>query len=271
MSAAPPDSQRRRRCERHPPDPTPPGVSSCAPRRTNTGMAPSSRRRTSASTSRGRRSRFSRLPPYWSVALVGERRQELRQQEAVGRVHLDRVEACAPGPGGRVAERRGRLVDLGRRQRLRHLAVGLVRMADGRRRDRTPPRHCGVRPRPGVGELHAGDRPLCLDRGGQSGEARHQRVIVDAHLGWCVTSPRVHVRVLDNDQAAAGSGSNTVVLDERVADRAVGPARPDHIGGMTIRFRRVRPAKVNGERSPGISGVLYEGGAGIARPHTSGE
>ena len=68
------------------------------------------------------------------VALVGQRREELVQQVAVGGVQLDDVEAGVVGPAGGRGERRGDARDLVEGQRVRRREAGerRGRRADGR-------------------------------------------------------------------------------------------------------------------------------------------
>ena len=58
-----------------------------------TGLSAGNAARTASNTSSGKRMRFCKRAAILIGALVGDRRQELMQQIAVGAVHLDRVDA----------------------------------------------------------------------------------------------------------------------------------------------------------------------------------
>ena len=71
--------------------------------RTDIGCSAGHTARHASNTSSGKRARFASVPPYSSSRTVGQRRQERRQQVAVGHVQLEQVEA---GLGRALASRR---------------------------------------------------------------------------------------------------------------------------------------------------------------------
>ena len=121
-------------------------------------------------------------------ALVGDRRQELMDQIAVGAVDLENVEAGLVGAHRRLAPLADHVAHLVVRERARHRRIVVVR--DRARRDELPAvpvvdlglvafERLAAFPRPrqprlaaGVAELDGGDRALLLDEGRRSARNR---------------------------------------------------------------------------------------------------
>ncbi len=83
----------------------PPSTQSVAEIRTNSGSSSGITPRSRSATRRTRRIRFSRLPPYSSSRRLRERREELVEQVAVGRVDLDDAEAGRRARGAAAASK----------------------------------------------------------------------------------------------------------------------------------------------------------------------
>ena len=82
----------------------PPSCQSDAEMRTDIGFVEGHTSRMAVNTSSGKRSRFSSAAAILVFALVRERREEAREQIAVGRVQLEHVEAGALAALGRLHE-----------------------------------------------------------------------------------------------------------------------------------------------------------------------
>ena len=102
----------------------PPGAQSTAEIRTESGLAAGHAARTRVTISSGYRIRFASGPAVLVGAAVGERRDERRQQVAVGQVKLEQIEAGGVRHAGGADEVVRHLVHVGPGHLPGHLAVG---------------------------------------------------------------------------------------------------------------------------------------------------
>ena len=149
----------------------------------STGKSGPTASRTAATTSAANRALRPGVPPVLVGALVEERRQELAQQVAVGGMDLDGVVAggARPRSGAREGRRDGR--DLFRR----HLPAVRPGLGLQPRRARTAPRRASaaigpVGHEPGVRDLQGHLSAGRVHGGGQTGERRHEAVVMGAEL-----------------------------------------------------------------------------------------
>ena len=127
------------------------------------------------------------------LAMIGERREKLVQQVAVGRVDLDHAEAGRQGAAARGLEGGDDAVDPGLVERHRdRVAFGerdragpddrpapfLGRLQAGA----TLPRHVAARLAAGVGELDAGDGPLAVHEPGDPRQRLDVAVVPDPQV-----------------------------------------------------------------------------------------
>ncbi len=86
-------------------------IQSVAETRTSSGSSSGQTVRTASTTSSTSRMRFSKLPPYWSVRSLLDRRQKLVEQVAVGGVDFHRLKTGPQRPPGRGLKRLDYTVD----------------------------------------------------------------------------------------------------------------------------------------------------------------
>ena len=156
-------------------------------------------------------------------ALVRERRQELREQVAVGAVDLDQVEAGRQGtPRGR-HELGAHLGDLRDAERVRR---GLpARLRDCRRPDRRLVVVGGAGAGAGVRELDADGHARVVDRLDHPPQAVDQAVVVQPGLARRVAPASLDVAVLQQQEAGPALGPGHVVLEELARDLPLGAAQ----------------------------------------------
>ena len=142
------------------------------------------------------------------------------------RVDLHRIEPRLARPHRRVAERPDRQRDLVSGRLFRRIGVFLERVAHPRGPQRRPAdrRDGGAGTR--VGQLQARHGPLAPDGGGQTRQPRDQPVLVHTHLRVAEATPRVHVRVFNDDERGARRRAQAMVFDDAIGHLAARRREP---------------------------------------------
>ena len=212
------------------------------------------------------------------VALVAERRQELVQQVAMRRMHLDQVQAQARRAAGGLGEGGDDAIDAGLVERARQRAGGVV--GNRRRRDHLPAARIAVRDRatagfprlerrrlaPRVRQLHADrHRRPAAHRGQRPRERGFGGVVVQAEVGPADPAGGLNRGGLGDQQAGAGLRQRAPVLDMPVVgltvDRRVLAHRRDHDAVRQLqRAQRQRGEQVAHADPPGKAGIIGAGG-----------
>ncbi len=182
-------------------------------------------------TSSGKRMRFSSAAAIFVAADVGERRDEAREQIAVGRMHLHHVEAGAMAALGRRDVIGDHLVHVGARHLARNRAMREI--GQGRRRDDRPcalgerlvdalPHQLGRALAAGMAELQA-ELGLRL-RVHEIDDALPRRLVrVAVHAGATRRDARLlrHVGHLGEHQAGAADRARAIVDEVPIVRHAV--------------------------------------------------